>query len=66
MVMSKYIVCIDEFELTEEEYQLFEDNELSLYEILDDRFARDKLNIYIKEKWIIRKSEVQRKYWTII
>ena len=53
MVMSKYIVCIDEFELTEEEYQLFEDNELSLYEILDDRFARDKLNIYIKEKWII-------------
>ena len=64
--MSKYIVCIDEFELTEEEYQLFEDNELSLYEILDDRFARDKLNIYIKEKWIIRKSEVQRKYWTII
>tara|TARA_Y100001936_G_scaffold8402_1_gene7491 strand:- start:327 stop:479 length:153 start_codon:yes stop_codon:yes gene_type:complete len=50
MVMSKYIVCIDEFELTEEEYQLFEDNELSLYEILDDRFARDKLNIYIKEK----------------
>ena len=51
--MSKYIVCIDEFELTEEEYQLFEDNELSLYEILDDRFARDKLNIYIKEKWII-------------
>ena len=64
--MSKYIVCIDEFELTEEEYQLFEDNELSLYEILDDRFARDKLNIYIKEKWIIRKSEVQRKYWTNI
>ena len=64
--MSKYIVCIDEFELTEEEYQLFEDNELSLYEILDDRFARDKLNIYIKEKWIIRKWKVQRKYWTII
>ena len=42
-------VRIDSFDLTEEEYLLFQDNELSLYEILDDRFAKDQLHIYIDE-----------------
>jgi len=42
-------VHIDSFDLTEEEYLLFQDNQLSLYEILDDRFARDQLIIYVDE-----------------
>tara|TARA_Y100000816_G_scaffold255772_1_gene208809 strand:- start:450 stop:587 length:138 start_codon:yes stop_codon:yes gene_type:complete len=42
-------VKIDDFNLTEEEYQLFQDNQLSLYEILDDRFTKDQLIIYIDE-----------------
>ena len=42
-------VRIDSFDLTEEEYLLFQDNELSLYEILDDRFAKDQLHIYVDE-----------------
>tara|TARA_Y100000114_G_C11481906_1_gene195768 strand:+ start:124 stop:261 length:138 start_codon:yes stop_codon:yes gene_type:complete len=42
-------VRIDSFDLTEEEYLLFQDNQLSLYEILDDRFARDQLIIYVDE-----------------
>ena len=42
-------VKIDDFNLTEEEYQLFQDSQLSLYEILDDRYTRDQLIIYIDE-----------------
>ena len=42
-------VKIDPFDITTEEYDLFQDNQLSLYEILDDRFAKDQLNIYIDE-----------------
>ena len=42
-------VKIDDFNLTEEEYQLFQDNQLSIPEILDDRFARDQLIVYIDE-----------------
>ena len=42
-------VRINSFELTEEEYLAFQDNELSIPEILDDRFAKDQLNIYIDE-----------------
>ena len=42
-------VKIDPFDITNEEYDLFQDNQLSLYEILDDRFAKDQLNIYIDE-----------------
>ena len=42
-------VRIDSFDITEEEYLLFQDNQLSLYEILDDRFARDQLIIYVDE-----------------
>ena len=42
-------VRIDSFDLTEDEYLLFQDNQLSLYEILDDRFARDQLIIYVDE-----------------
>ena len=42
-------VRIDSFDLTEDEYLLFQDNQLSLYEILDDRFSKDQLIIYIDE-----------------
>ncbi len=42
-------VRIDSFDITEEEYLLFQDNQLSLYEILVDRFARDQLIIYVDE-----------------
>ena len=42
-------VRIDSFDLTEDEYLLFQDNQLSLYEILDDRFTKDQLIIYIDE-----------------
>jgi len=42
-------VKIDPFDITDEEFDLFQDNQLSLYEILDDRFAKDQLNIYVDE-----------------
>ena len=42
-------VRIDSFDITEDEYLLFQDNQLSLYEILDDRFTKDQLIIYIDE-----------------
>jgi|TARA_B100000214_G_C23722408_1_gene514919 hypothetical protein len=42
-------VRIDSFDLTEDEYLLFQDNQLSIPEILDDRFARDQLIVYIDE-----------------
>tara|TARA_B100002019_G_C21166859_1_gene546306 strand:+ start:489 stop:626 length:138 start_codon:yes stop_codon:yes gene_type:complete len=42
-------VRIDSFDITEDEYLLFQDNQLSLYEILDDRFSKDQLIIYIDE-----------------
>ncbi len=42
-------VRINSFELTEDEYLAFQDNELSIPEILDDRFAKDQLIVYIDE-----------------
>ena len=42
-------VRIDSFDISEDEYLLFQDNQLSLYEILDDRFSKDQLIIYIDE-----------------
>ena len=42
-------VRINSFELTEEEYLAFQDNQLSIPEILDDRFAKDQLIVYIDE-----------------
>ena len=45
----KYIVKVDDFELSEDEYLAVQDNELSLFEVLDNRFTNDRLNIYIKD-----------------
>ena len=45
----KYIVKVDDFELSEDEYLAVQDNELSLFEILDNRFTNDRLNIYIQD-----------------
>ena len=45
----KYVVKVDDFELSEDEYMAVQDNELSLFEILDHRFTNDRLNIYIKD-----------------
>ena len=45
----KYVVKVDDFELSEDEYMAVQDNELSLFEILDNRFSNDRLNIYIKD-----------------
>ena len=45
----KYIVKVDDFELSEDEYLSVQDNELSLFEVLDNRFTNDRLNIYIKD-----------------
>ena len=42
-------VRINSFELTEEEYLAFQDNQLSIPEILDDRFEKDQLIVYIDE-----------------
>ena len=42
-------VRINQFELTEEEYLAFHDNQLSIPEILDDRFEKDQLIVYIDE-----------------
>ena len=40
---------VDPFDITDEELDLFNDNQLSLMEILDRYFHKDKLNIYIDE-----------------
>ena len=45
----KYVVKVDDFELSEDEYLAVQDNELSLFEALDNRFTNDRLNIYIKD-----------------
>ena len=45
----KYVVKVDDFELSEDEYLAVQDNELSLFEVLDHRFTNDRLNIYIKD-----------------
>ena len=45
----KYVVKVDDFELSEDEYLAVQDNELSLFEILDNRFTNDRLNIYIQD-----------------
>jgi len=45
----KYVVKVDDFELSEDEYLAVQDNELSLFEVLDNRFTNDRLNIYIKD-----------------
>ena len=45
----KYVVKVDDFELTEDEYMAVQDNELSLCDVLDNRFSNDRLNIYIKD-----------------
>ena len=45
----KYVVKVDDFELTEAEYMAVQDNELSLFDVLDNRFSNDRLNIYIKD-----------------
>ena len=42
-------VKIDPFDITDEELDLFNDNQLSLMEILDRYFHKDELNIYIDE-----------------
>tara|TARA_R100000234_G_C4961249_1_gene161886 strand:- start:133 stop:279 length:147 start_codon:yes stop_codon:yes gene_type:complete len=46
----KYIFKIDDFELTEDEYDLWADNQLSVQDILDDRISKDEINIYIDVK----------------
>ena len=43
-------VKIDPFDISNEEYDLFQDNQLSLMEILDRYFHKDELNIYIDER----------------
>ena len=45
----KYVVKVDDFELSEDEYLAVQDNELSLFDVLDNRFTNDRLNIYIKD-----------------
>jgi hypothetical protein len=45
----KYRVHIEDFYLTDDEYLGFQDNELSLHEILDNRFSNDQLHIYVIE-----------------
>ena len=45
----KYVVKVDDFELTEDEYMAVQENELSLFDVLDNRFTNDRLNIYIKD-----------------
>ena len=45
----KYVVKVDDFELSEDEYLAIQDNELSLFDILDNRFTTDRLNIYIQD-----------------
>ena len=45
----KYVVKVDDFELSEDEYLAVQDNELSLFEVLDNRFTNDRLNMYIKD-----------------
>tara|TARA_Y100001938_G_C7723534_1_gene251143 strand:- start:235 stop:378 length:144 start_codon:yes stop_codon:yes gene_type:complete len=45
----KYVVKVDDFELSEDEYLAVQDNELSLIEVLDNRFSQDKLNIYVQD-----------------
>ena len=45
----KYVVKVDDFELSEDEYRTVQDNELSLFDVLDNRFTNDRLNIYIKD-----------------
>ena len=42
-------VKVDPFDITDEELDLFNDNQLSLMEILDRYFHKDELNIYIDE-----------------
>ena len=43
-----YLNESDDFELSEDEYLAIQDNELSLFDILDNRFTNDRLNIYIQ------------------
>ena len=45
----KYVVKVDDFALSEDEYMAVQDNELSLFDVLDNRFSNDRLNIYIKD-----------------
>ena len=45
----KYVVKVDDFELSEDEYLAIQDKELSLFDILDNRFTNDRLNIYIQD-----------------
>ena len=45
----KYVVKVDDFELSEDEYLAVQDNELSLFEVLDNRFTNDRLNLYIQD-----------------
>ena len=45
----KYVVKVDDFELSEDEYLSVQDNELSLFDVLDNRFTNDRLNIYIQD-----------------
>ena len=45
----KYVVKVDDFELSEDEYLDIQDNDLSLFDILDNRFTNDRLNIYIQD-----------------
>ena len=42
-------VKVDPFDITDEELDLFNDNQLSLMDILDKYFHKDELNIYIDE-----------------
>jgi len=42
-------VKVDPFDITDEELDLFNDNQLSLMDILDRYFHKDELNIYIDE-----------------
>ena len=43
-------VKVDPFDITDEELDLFNDNQLSLMDILDRYFHKDELNIYIDER----------------
>ena len=42
-------MAVDPFDITDEELDLFNDNQLSLMEILDRYFHKDELNIYIDD-----------------
>ena len=43
----KYKITIEPFEITEEQYNAFQDNEISIGELFDLYLHADELNIYV-------------------